>query len=546
MRLSYFVLIVFLVTGCSASRFYTKQTLNPDVEKDTRKALLQELTLFSTAEVHNNCLSQNKSTDVGLVLQLYCSSELLARHDLSKPLKKYAIQLYNNSLFSLLKMGESQQGCQPKVSVVQNGSSQFVYSKEMNALESRLQPNIFGEIGVPIVTFRENTTKGLDLYYPLEGVFNSASFVVSEIIVKGDTYHINVETIPFNDSNKVITFGTQPYSLKHSPGAAFLHLIEQANIDDFSWLGFVLPTQAEKRRGVFAIGGIEKHKIPLFMIHGLNSDPLIWRYLTMAILNTPQISKKFQIYHIYYPSGPPPFYTAMRTRDNLKQLIKDINHGANQSAVIIGHSMGGIIAKLLATKSDNYLWQETFTKTPEEVLSEKNAKLKDIFIFKPAYENNTVFFMDTPLKGSETANTLIGSLGSTLINLPTEFTQLFKQLLADISPDIITPQMRPLLEKYGPNSVQVLRPGHPLMGTLYSLPLSGESYAIIGSSGGTYCKSKDECSKITDGVVKYDSANYQYAKERLIVPSSHNSFQAEEAIKFILDKLKDLDSDFNR
>ena len=150
--------------------------------------------------------------------------------------------------------------------------------------------------------------------------------------------------------------------------------------------------------------------------------------------------------------------------------------------------------------------------------------------------------MDTPLKGSETANTLIGSLGSALINLPSDFTQLFQQLLADISPDIITSQMRPLLINYGPNSVEVLRPGHPLMNTLYDLPLSGESYAIVGSSGDTHCKTKDECSKITDVVVSYDSASYQYAKEKLIVPSSHNSFQTEEAIKFIINKLKKLDS----
>lgn len=541
MHLFYFVLITFLVTGCSNSRFYTKQTTAPDLKKDTRKVLLQDLTLLSTIEVHNNCLSQSKSTDVDLVLQLYCSSELLTRHDLSAPLKKYAIRFYNNALFSLLKMNEGQSGRRSKVSFIGNIPKEFIFSSEMNALEPRLQPKIFGDIGVPVVTFRENTAKGLDLYYPLEGIFNSASIVASEIKAIDDKYHIHVETIAFNDNEKVIVFGNQSYSLKHSSGAAFLSLLEQANIDDFSWLGFVSPTQAEKRRGIFAIGEIDKHKIPLFMIHGLNSDPLIWRYLTMAVLNSPTIERKFQIYHIYYPSGPPPFYTAMRTRDNLKQMIKDVNEGFNQSAVIIGHSMGGVIAKLLATKSGNYLWQATFTKAPEEVLSEKNAKIKDIFIFEPVYDNNTVFFMDTPLKGSETANTLIGSLGSALISLPSDFTQLFQHLLTDISPDVITSQMLPLLVNYGPNSVEVLRPGHPLMNTLYDLPLSGESYAIVGSSGDIYCKTKDECSKITDGVVNYDSASYQYAKEKVIVPSSHNSFQTDKAIKFIINKLKKLD-----
>nr|WP_306288376.1 hypothetical protein [Pseudoalteromonas sp. WY3] len=56
------------------------------------------------------------------------------------------------------------------------------------------------------------------------------------------------------------------------------------------------------------------------MIHGLNSDPLIWRYLTMAILNDAVLSQRYQIWHVYYPSGPPPFFNAMRVRHLLSEL----------------------------------------------------------------------------------------------------------------------------------------------------------------------------------------------------------------------------------
>jgi len=248
---------------------------------------------------------------------------------------------------------------------------------------------------------------------------------------------------------------------------------------------------------------------------------------------------RYQIWHIYYPSGPPPFYSALRTRDNLRSLLSEIdNHNLPDKAVIIGHSLGGVIAKLLATQTNFNLWDATFNKRPDNLLTAENATVRDIFIFEPVFKKNTVFFLDTPFKGSEAANSIIGYIGDFLVTLPSDFTHLFKDLIKRVGPHVITEKMRPFLIDYGPNSVQVLRPGHPLMNTLYDMPISGDSYAIIGSNGELKCENTTKCSAISDGVVSYDSANYRYAKENIIAPSSHNSFQSKEAIDFILSKLK--------
>lgn len=76
------------------------------------------------------------------------------------------------------------------------------------------------------------------------------------------------------------------------------------------------------------------------------------------------------------------------------------------------------------------------------------------------------------------------------------------------------------------------------MNALYDIPIAGYSYAIIGSNGKLKCETPTKCSNISDGVVSYDSANYRYAREHMISPSSHNSFQSKKAINFILNKLK--------
>lgn len=82
----------------------------------------------------------------------------------------------------------------------------------------------------------------------------------------------------------------------------------------------------------------------------------------MALLNDKQLYEKFQIWHVYYPSGPPPFFNAMRIRNELNELLHQLNaKDLSSKVVIIGHSMGGIISRTLSTDSKDKLWNITFT-----------------------------------------------------------------------------------------------------------------------------------------------------------------------------------------
>lgn len=215
-------------------------------------------------------------------------------------------------------------------------------------IDPRLMPAVLGEIGLPIVTRRDNTKTGLDSFAPLEGVYEDASIILHniqlvdglffEVVLNINTFNTDIINIPIESKNPTTNIGSNHYTIKHSPGAAFLSLIEHADIDDYNWLGFVSAQEAEKRRGVFAVGGISQTKIPIVMIHGLNSDPLIWRHLTMAILNEPSLIEKYQVWHVYYPSGPPPFYSAARTRANLLSVVEALgNPELAKEAVIVGH-----------------------------------------------------------------------------------------------------------------------------------------------------------------------------------------------------------------
>lgn len=527
-------LLMSLISGCTSIRFFELEPRGSEISQQEMVELvdLDDLNKLPTHLLHNQCLTINKYSDVGNALLAQCAQELLRRDDLSLSLKSYALTSYNDSILNLMRLGQSKKAI---VKVVIEEKGEYLIVNDIKVREKELIPSIYGELGVPIVVRENNSQQGLSKYYPAEGIYSSRTILFKSL--EHDDQFITVKLSTRRE--KLTTIGRNYYPLKFSPGAAFLALIENATIDNFSWLGFTNANQAEKRRGIFSIGDISKTKTPIIMIHGLNSDPLIWRNLTMAILNDKKIHEHFQVWHVYYPSGPPPFFNAMRIRKQLKEFINDLDAPELYSqAIIIGHSMGGVISRTLTTNSQDKLWNVTFTERYEDMDLKQDSPLKDIFVFSPIFEEATVFFLDTPHRGSNVATSVIGSIGSAFVTLPDNFKSIFKRFINRVGIEKITSTMQPFLVEHGPNSVQVLRPGHPLMEVLVELPIQGESYSIIGSNSKLICKHQVDCDQISDGVVSYGSAYLEDAADTIIVKSSHDSFKNPEAIFFILDKLK--------
>lgn len=114
---------------------------------------------------------------------------------------------------------------------------------------------------------------------------------------------------------------------------------------------------------------------------------------------------------------------------------------------------------------------------------------------------------------------------------------MFVDLLDENGVDIVQSDMQSYLTDTKFKSLDSLKPGHPLMNTLYSMPIQGKAYSIIGSKKETECERREVCLLLTDGVVTYESADIPEALERLIVVSKHNSFKSPEAVSFIVKHL---------
>src|SRR5205823_9736935 len=87
---------------------------------------------------------------------------------------------------------------------------------------------------------------------------------------------------------------------------------------------------------------------------------------------------------------------------------------------LIGHSQGGLLAKLLVIDSGSRIWDAVSDQPPEEMrLSPQTAVLvrKAVFV-KPMPDVRRVIFIATPQHGSFVAGSTVGQVLGRLVTLP--------------------------------------------------------------------------------------------------------------------------------
>ena len=98
----------------------------------------------------------------------------------------------------------------------------------------------------------------------------------------------------------------------------------------------------------------------LLMLHGLASSPEAWVNVANEVLGDETLRQNFQIWQIYYPTNMPIALNHAQIRrtvdDALTHFDPDRRARASQDMVVVGHSMGGVIARLMVSSSGDALW----------------------------------------------------------------------------------------------------------------------------------------------------------------------------------------------
>src|SRR5262249_47663035 len=263
------------------------------------------------------------------------------------------------------------------------------------------------------------------------------------------------------------------------------------------------------------------NKIPIITVHGLLSSPITWINMQNDLMGDAVLRQHYQIWHFFYPAGLPIMVSAQLFREKLDELYTLFDpHGqypALHKAVVIAHSMGGLITKTAVSDSEDKLWERAYGKPPGEVQMEASLRedLDRMMRFHHSPIIKRVIFIAVPHRGSDLAESFAGKIGRMLIKVPAAVLTPVR-LIVEQTGSQLTPEVRESL-KEDPTSIKGLSPNNPFIQVLAGLTVDrGIPYhSIIGDRG------KGDGVNGSDGVVPYTSSHLEGAESEYIVPSDH-------------------------
>ena len=281
------------------------------------------------------------------------------------------------------------------------------------------------------------------------------------------------------------------------------------------------PEAYANTEGLFQMQQFDPKRTPVIFVHGLQDTPAGWAPMVNALRNDAQIREHYQFWFFSYPSGYPYPYSAMLLRKELDAMARSFPH--HKRVILIGHSMGGMICRLMITDAGDKIWLAFFGTPPAKtpLSPTTRALLQKALVFNHRADVKRVIFISTPHRGSELASGWIGRLGSSLIQKSRSFASVY----AATKPVLIAdPAARPLNRM--PNSLDTLEPNDRFVEVVNRLPITpGIPYnSIIGDRG------RGDTPHSSDGVVPYWSSHLDGAQSELIVHANHMAERNPDAI----------------
>ena len=259
-------------------------------------------------------------------------------------------------------------------------------------------------------------------------------------------------------------------------------------------------------------------KVPVVLIHGLFSSPEDWSDAIGHLRTAPGFADRFQIWAFRYPTGQGFLQSAAALRIQLRAAVDTLDPQRIEPSlhrmVLVGHSMGGLIAKLQVTYSDELVWSRLANRPLEEIVTTDSTRalLAETCYFDPSPDVARVILIASPHCGSLYSSAIVGRCASTFIQPTPQQANMHEQLMRD-NPHTFNP----VVERRFPTSIDMLVPSSPLLDAMREMRLRADValHTIVGVS---HPLSLDGPS---DGVVSVRSASHPGCQSSLAVNAHH-------------------------
>jgi pimeloyl-ACP methyl ester carboxylesterase len=264
------------------------------------------------------------------------------------------------------------------------------------------------------------------------------------------------------------------------------------------------------------------------LIHGLASSPEAWVNVANEIMGDERLRQRYQIWQIYYPTNFPVAVSHFQIRNTIQSVLQhfdpDRTAPASRDMVLVGHSMGGLIARLMVSSSESSALSQLIDKS--DISSRRKPRLQarfgELIKFEPMPQVRRAIFLAAPHQGTPVARNRLSMLLAQIIRLP--LTVL--QDIADPGPDgePAVDRQKPI---HLPNSIDNLRDDDQFIRAAANIPISKDVkyHSIIArvSADGTL-------NDTSDGLVPYHSAHLPGAVSEKVIVSGHSVQETASAI----------------
>ena len=318
------------------------------------------------------------------------------------------------------------------------------------------------------------------------------------------------------DAAPTAEIGGRNVPLELEPTAALAYQLEGAPVWDTEIGAFLSAFKPPFPEGLLMIHPYRPGRVPVVLVHGTASSPARWADIVNELQNDPKLRERIQFWLFTYNTSNPILLSASDLRQGLQRIRKEIDPDGRDPAldrlVVIGHSQGGILTRLMVTDSGTRFW-DAFTDIPfdqVEMSPETRALGQRSMFFEHLPFVTRVVFIATPHRGSFRVSSFVLGLVRKLVTLPFNLVSGLAEAGA---------KNAGLPKEAVPTAVDNMSPGHRFVRTLSASPIAPgvTAHSIIPEKNEGPPEGQD------DGVVKYESAHLEGVASEKIVHSTHST-----------------------
>ncbi|HEX6885606.1 MAG TPA: alpha/beta fold hydrolase [Planctomycetota bacterium] len=317
-----------------------------------------------------------------------------------------------------------------------------------------------------------------------------------------------------------IRVGAHTVPLESDYSTTLAVALAHSSLWGFNTRGFFRGDETRYENRLFVARPYERGLVPVVFVHGTASNPANWAEMFNLLQAEAAIRESMQFWFFQYSTGSPVPFSAALLREELRALLETLDPEGTDPAlrriVVIGHSQGGLLAKLMAVDGDLGWWDELVGTPLSEfrLPAQQEELVRSALDFDPVPEVARVIYLSTPHGGSFLADRRFARWTAKMIALPGELSGLGESLLrsekklpADLEPRV-------------PTSLDNMRADNRFLQRLRRTPMApgvrSHSIIAIGAADPAHPEEAD------DGVVAYASAHLEGVDSERLVRTGHS------------------------